>query len=248
MRTARTTTVIARPQAAPQGGLSCPFGAIHLLAIPSIFWHVRWTTGLPRRFAPRNDVETWEPLLLIFVGGHPASPTFSWERTFLDRQKPGHPFGCPGRGYCCDLCQVRTMPDHTSFTRLSSSTMPDSLAVGPADLLKITLQHAVQVGNLASLVANLSDAVPLFRVTRAFCSAFCTASAGCARIGTVIGCIAFRTVPHQFINRFRMDHIRCGIWIYAFALRTHHMGIPAGVLKCTSTSASDHLSDSFLSF
>ena len=27
------TSVIARPQAAPQGGLSCPFGAIHLLAI-----------------------------------------------------------------------------------------------------------------------------------------------------------------------------------------------------------------------
>ena len=184
------------------------------MAIPSIFWHVRWTTGLPRRFAPRNDMETWAPLLLIFVGGHPASPTFSWGRAFRNKQKPGHPNGCPGRG----------------------------------GLLKITLQHAVQVGNLASLVANLSDAVPLFRVTRAFCSAFCTASAGCARIGAVIGCIAFRTVPHQFINRFRMDHIRCGIWIYAFALRTHHMGIPAGVLKCTSTSASDHLSDSFLSF
>ena len=115
-------------------------------------------------------------------------------------------------------------------------------------LLEVTLQHALQLGAVASLVANLSDAVPLFRVTRAFCSAFCTASAGCARIGAVIGCIAFRTVPHQFINRFRMDHIRCGIWIYAFALRTHHMGIPAGVLKCTSTSASDHLSDSFLSF
>ena len=68
------------------------------VAIPSIFWHVRWTTGLPRRFAPRNDVETWEPLLLIFVGGHPASPTFSWERAFRNKQKPGHPFGCPGHG------------------------------------------------------------------------------------------------------------------------------------------------------
>ena len=28
--------VIARPQDAPQGGLSCPYGAIHLLAIPWI--------------------------------------------------------------------------------------------------------------------------------------------------------------------------------------------------------------------
>ena len=53
---------------APQGGFSCPFGAIHLLAIPSIFWLSNWcfllSTGLhhrhslrsPRGFAPRNDV------------------------------------------------------------------------------------------------------------------------------------------------------------------------------------------------
>ena len=135
----------------------------------------------------------------------------------------------------------------SSYFFFSTSIVLDSLAVGPADLLEITLQHAVQVGNLASLVANLSDAVPLFRVTRAFCSAFCTASAGCARIGAVIGCIAFRTVPHQFINRFRMDHIRCGIWIYAFALRTHHMGIQTGIIKFTAAFADNHCvsSDSF---
>ena len=45
---------------APQGGLSCPCGAIHLLAIPKGFRLPNWcfllSTGLPRGFAPRNDV------------------------------------------------------------------------------------------------------------------------------------------------------------------------------------------------
>ena len=80
------------------------------------------------------------------------APTFSWERTFFDRQKPGHPFGCPGQGNL--ICQVRTMPDHTGFTRLSSSRMLDSLAVGPADLLEVTLQHALQSNAVASLVTG----------------------------------------------------------------------------------------------
>jgi hypothetical protein len=144
--------------------------------------------------------------------------------------------------------QCSPLHSHEKVRSLTSKNRGTHLGAPVKGLLEISLQHALQSDAVASFVANLSDAVPLFRVTRAFCSAFCTASAGCARIGAVIGCIAFRTVPHQFINRFRMDHIRCGIWIYAFALRTHHMGIPAGVLKCTSTSASDHLSDSFLSF
>ena len=88
---------------------------------------------------------------------------------------------------------------------------------------------------------NLSDSVPVFGLTRTFCTAFYTASTRGACIGTVIGCIAFRTFPHQFINRFWMVQIRCGIWIYALALRTHHMGLPTGILEFTAASASDHL-------
>ena len=114
-------------------------------------------------------------------------------------------------------------------------------------LLEVAVQHALQVGTVASLIANLSDAVPLFRVTRAFCSAFCTASAGCAPIGAVIRCTAFRAFPIQFINSLGVKQVRSGIWIYAFALRTHHMGIPTGIIKFTAASADNHCvsSDSF---
>ena len=68
--------------------------------------------------------------------------------------KTGAPgVGAPVVGDFLRNRQVRTMPDHTGFTRLSSSTMPDSLAVGPADLLEVTLQHALQSNAVTSLIA-----------------------------------------------------------------------------------------------
>ena len=58
------------------------------------------------------------------------------------------------------LYRFLPQPDHTCFTRVSTSRMGDSLAVGPADLLEVTLQQALQSNAMAGLVAgHLVDGV-----------------------------------------------------------------------------------------
>ena len=89
-------------------------------------------------------------------------------------------------------------------------------------------------------VGNPSDFVPVAGIARALRTASGTSSSGRASIGTVIGSTTFGAVPSELIHRLRMNHIRRGIGIYAFAFRAHHMGIPTGIFKFTPASANDH--------
>lgn len=91
-------------------------------------------------------------------------------------------------------------------------------------------------------VPKLSDPIPVFGISRTACAAFYALAPGCAGIGIGVGCATVRALPLQFLNRQGMEHIRRGIGIDPFALRAHHMRIPAGIFKFFSTSAGNHFS------
>ena len=110
--------------------------------------------GLPRSFAPRNDGCDRCPLLSgesVSVGaGLPDGPP-----KIFDFRKPA-PLGRAGRRGRRPLrsefhtpsgdCQIRTMPDHTSSARLSTSKTSDSLTPGPAGIVLTPVQsYAIMV-------------------------------------------------------------------------------------------------------
>ena len=128
------------------GGWSCNFSAVEIGEFARPVGAVGRQGRRPRRKSRTHDVGAGA---LDGPHGNVTNlPEVSDRRRMLPMGRRGRrplrfvfdtmnsPARLPGQGcrYWLVLSQIRTMPDHTGFTRLSTSTMSDSLSPGTAGL------------------------------------------------------------------------------------------------------------------